>query len=29
VSLENEPGGEQTVSFLQMPDEKETEYGTE
>ena len=29
VSLQDEPGGEQTVSFLQMPEEKETEYGTE
>ena len=29
VSLEESATGEQTVTFLQMPDEKENEYGTE
>ena len=29
VSLEEEPDGEQKVTFLQMPDEKETENGLE
>ncbi|MBQ6798302.1 MAG: segregation/condensation protein A [Oscillospiraceae bacterium] len=29
VALEDASDGEQTVTFLQMPDEKENEYGTE